>query len=275
MATIAITGATSGIGEAAAVALAAAGHRILVVGRDGDRGVATLARVELAGPGGGHRLYLADLSLVREARRLGEEIARDHPRLDVLANNAGAIFPRREDTREGVERTFALDHLGIWALTDALLPVLRDNRARVVTTSSGAHWAGRVDSADWQLRRGWGPWRAYCNAKLLNILFTRVLRAREPQLTAVCFHPGFIRSRFGTAPDGMAGLAGVAQRLFARSPERGAETLVHLATAPLPPDPALYWAGRKPARVSAQAQDDALADQLWTESARLTQEIAR
>ena len=274
MATIAITGATSGIGEAAAVALAAAGHRILVIGRDPDRGAAAMARVELAGPGAGHRLYLADLSLVREARRLAANIARDHPRLDVLANNAGAIFPRREETAEGLERTFALDHLGIWALTDALLPTLRTSRARVVTTSSAAHWGGRVDPADWQLRRGWSPWRAYCNAKLMNVLFTRALAKREPDVTAVCFHPGFIRSRFGTKPEGMAGLAGVAQRLFARSPERGAETLVHLASAPLPEHPALYWAGRKPARMSAQAQDDGLADQLWAESARLAKEIA-
>ena len=274
MATVAITGATSGIGEAAAVALAVAGHRVLVIGRDADRGAAALARVELAGPGGGHQLYLADLSLVREARRLAGEIARDHPRLDVLANNAGAIFARREDTREGVERTFALDHLGVWALTEALLPILRENRARVVTTSSAAHLGGRIDPADWQLGRGWGPWRAYCNAKLANILFTRALRAREPDVTAVCFHPGFIRSRFGTAPNGMAGLAGIAQRVFARSPERGAETLMQLATAPLPADPALYWANGKPARMSAQARDDRLADALWAESARLTQEIA-
>lgn len=273
MATIAITGATSGIGQAAAVALASGGHRILLIGRDPDRGAAALAQVQLAGAEG-HQLYLADLSLVREARRLAAEIARDHPRLDVLANNAGAILPRREETAEGVERTFAIDHLGAWTLTDALLPMLRESGARVVTTSSAAHWFARLDAEDWQLRRGWTSWRAYNNAKLMNVLMTTALRKREPRLTALSFHPGFVRSRFGTRPEGLAGLMGVAQRLVGRSNERGAETLVHLATAPLPPDPAIYWADRRPARTSRRATDAALADRLWAESARLAGPVA-
>lgn len=274
MGTIAITGATSGIGEEAAVALAHAGHRILIIGRNRERGEAVLERVGAANRKAQHRLHIADLSLVAEARRLADTLAYEETRLDVLANNAGAIFERREETREGLERTFATDHLGPWVLTNQLIPLLRSSGARVIQTSSIAHRGARLNGDDWQLRQGWSSWRAYCNAKLMNILMTRELRRREARLTAVAFHPGFISSRFGTAAEGMSGLGGLAQRLVGKSPEMGARTLVHLATADLGRDPALYWANRKSAGVSRQAGDDGLATKLWAESARLADHLA-
>lgn len=273
MGNIAITGATSGIGEEAAVALARLGHRILLIGRNRERGEAALARVQEAGRRAQHKLHIADLSLVREARRLADDLMYEETRLDVLANNAGAIFDSREETREGVERTFATDHLGPWVLTTALTPLLRSSEARVIQTSSIAHRGARLDPDDWELRQGWSSWRAYCNAKLMNLLMTRELRRREARLTAVAFHPGFIASRFGTTGEGMAGLGGLAQRLVAKSPEVGAQTLVHLATADLGRDPALYWASRKPARVSGRAEDEQLAGKLWAESARLADHV--
>lgn len=273
MGTIAITGATSGIGEEASVALARLGHRILVIGRNKARGAAVLERVAAANRRAQHRLLIADLSLVGEARRLAGELAYSEPRLDVLANNAGAIFAGREETAEGVERTFATDHLGPWVLTNELMPLLRSSGARVIQTSSIAHRGARLDPADWELRRGWSSWRAYCNAKLMNLLMTRELRRREGRLTAVAFHPGFIASRFGTTGEGMAGLGGLAQRLVAKTPEAGARTLVHLAHADLGRDPAPYWADAKPKRPSRQAEDDGLAGRLWAESARLADHV--
>jgi len=267
--TIAITGATSGIGEEAAVQLARLGHRIILIGRNRERGEAALARVTDANRRAQHKLHIADLSLVREARRLADTLSYEETQLDVLANNAGAIFERREETAEGVERTFATDHLGPWVLTMALTPLLRSSEARVIQTSSIAHRGARLAGDDWQLRGGWSSWRAYCNAKLMNLLMTRELRRREARLTSVAFHPGFIASRFGTTGEGMAGLAGIAQRLVAKTPEVGAQTLIHLATADLGRDPPLYWANNKPARMSKHAEDDTLATKLWAESARL------
>jgi len=273
MGTIAITGATSGIGEEAAVQLARLGHRILLIGRNRERGAAALARVQEANRRSQHKLHIADLSLVREARRLADLLMYEETRLDVLANNAGAIFETREETGERVEKTFATDHLGPFVLTNALIPLLRSSESRVIQTSSIAHRGARIDPFDWELRQGWSSWRAYCNAKLMNLLMTRELRRREARVTSVAFHPGFIASRFGTTGAGMAGLGGIAQRLIAKTPEVGAHTLVHLATADLGRDPALYWAGRKPARVSRQAEDEALAAKLWAESARVADHV--
>ena len=183
--TVVATGATSGIGEAAVVELARLGARIVFIARDAQRAAATLAKLEAAAPGRGHRLHIADLSLVAEAKRVGGEIAASEPRVDVLINNAGAIFSDRRVTAEGLERTFALNHMAYFALTAALRERLVGSApARVVSTASTAHAGATLDFDDLQCAKGYGGWKAYNRSKLANILFTRELASGSPERTS-------------------------------------------------------------------------------------------
>src|SRR5436190_11518631 len=197
--TVVITGATSGIGGVSAEKLASMGARIVFVARDKDRGAATLEQLRKAGPGLDHRAHYADLSRLSEMRRVAEEIAVSETGIDVLMNNAGAIFDRRFETEDGLERTFALNHMSYFVVTHILRERLAATPgARVVSTASDAHRSAAVDFNDLQLVKGFGGLKAYCKSKLYNILFTREL-ARRLQGTGVianCFHPGFVATRF-------------------------------------------------------------------------------
>ena len=160
--TVVATGATSGIGEVAAVKLAAMGARIIFVARDAQRAEATLAKLEQAAPGLGHRFHAADLSLIAETRRVGAEIATSEPRIDALLNNAGAIFSQRRVTAEALEMTFALNHMAYFVLTEALRERLAASApARIVSTASAAHFLAKFDPDDLQCAQGYGAWKAY------------------------------------------------------------------------------------------------------------------
>ena len=199
--TVAATGATSGIGEVAIAKLAAMGARIVFVARDAKRAEATLARLERIAPGRGHRAHIADLQLIAEARRVGEAIAASEARIDALLNNAGAIFSRRRVTAEGLEATYALNHMAYFVLTQALRArLLASAPARIVSTASNAHFGARLDFADLQCARDYSGWRAYRRSKLCNVLFTRELARRlaGTGVTANCLHPGFVASRLAT-----------------------------------------------------------------------------
>src|SRR5271169_4817001 len=172
--TVVATGGTSGIGECAVEALAKRGARIVFVARDSGRAEATRAKLEAIAPGLGHRPHLADLSLVAEAKRVGADIAASEPRIDVLINNAGALFAERRVTSEGLEKTFALNHMAYFVLTRALLGGLqRSAPARIVSTASGAHFGATFDFDDLQSSKGYSGFKAYGRSKLANILFTR------------------------------------------------------------------------------------------------------
>ena len=202
------TGATSGVGEVAVTKLAAMGARIVFVARDAERAEATLAKLERVAPGRGHRAHYADLSVIAETRRVGEEIAASEPRIDALVNNAGALFSRRRVTAEGLETTFALNHMAYFVLTQALRArLLASAPARIVSTASGAHFGARLDFDDLQCSREYSGWRAYRRSKLCNILFTRELARRlaGTGVTANCLHPGFVASRFGDQAGGWTG----------------------------------------------------------------------
>ena len=174
--TVVATGATSGIGEAAVLSLAQMGARIVFIARDQRRAEATLMKLEAKAPGLGHGLHLADLSLMAEAHRAGQAIAASEPRVDVLINNAGAVFADRRITSEGLELTFALDHMAYFVLTTALRETLvASSPARVVSTSSTAHLGMSLDFSDLQSARRYNGWRTYGRSKLANILFTRSL----------------------------------------------------------------------------------------------------
>jgi NAD(P)-dependent dehydrogenase (short-subunit alcohol dehydrogenase family) len=271
--TIVATGATSGIGEAAVLALAGQGARIVIVARDEARGRATMQKIEAKAPGLGHRLYLADLSSIAETRKVGAAIVASEPRIDVLINNAGALFSNRRVTPEGVELTFALNHMSYFVLTEALRErLIASAPARIVSTSSTAHQGAKLDFNDLQSANGYGGLKVYGRSKLANILFTRELARRlaGTSVTATCLHPGVVKTRFGESSGGFAGLLIPFLRPFFISPEAGADTIVYLASSPdVAGMTGGYFAKRKLTEPSAAARDDAAAKRLWIESEKL------
>lgn len=265
--TIVITGASDGIGAAAARRLASAGHRVVVVGRS-DARVKAVAREIDGDP------YVADFARLDEVRSLADALRERYPRIDVLANNAGGYQPRRVTTVDGHELTFQVNHLAPFLLTHLLLDTLLASRASVVTTSSGAAFRGRLDLADLQLERGWTPFRAYANSKLANIVFTHGLHERYvlEGVSAAAFHPGFVATSFGAEAAWVGRFyRSRAARRVARTPERGADTLVWLAEGTPPRDwsPGAYYTDREAARPPRAARDEGLSDALWVMSARL------
>jgi NAD(P)-dependent dehydrogenase (short-subunit alcohol dehydrogenase family) len=263
---VVLTGATRGIGRAAAIELARRGAEVVLVGRERERVTAVVEAATAAGGGPVHG-HVADLALMSNVRTLADEICGRYEHVDVLANNAGALFASRRETPEGLEQSFALNHLAPFLLTN----LLRDRLAggRVVTTASDAHKSGRLDLADLQSERSYSP-RVYGTSKLCNILFTRELARRAPELHANCFHPGVVRTGFAKNENGIWKLVATLGAPFLRSPERGARSLVWLA---LSDDAAAltgqYIVDEKVVAPSPQALDDTLARNLWERSVRL------
>src|SRR4051794_40203046 len=217
--------------------------------------------------------HVADLARMDEVRRLARELLERHPRIDVLANNAGAMFTSRHVTPDGFERTFALNHLAPFLLTNLLLDRLRESApARVVTTASDAHQSGLLDLDDLQSENSYRAMRTYGTTKLENILFTRELarRLEGSGVTANCFHPGVVRTGFGKNDNPLFKIAISVAGLFFRSAERGARSLVWLALDPAAAElNGAYVFDEQVARPNAQAGDDALASALWGASERL------
>ncbi len=268
MTLVLLTGATRGIGRAAAVELARQGAEVALVGREPERVHAVAQEARAAGGGAAVYEHVADLTLMAEVRALAGEVRERYGRIDVLANNAGALFASRQVTAEGLELTFALNHLAPFLLTD----LLRDRLAggRVVTTASDAHKGGRLDLDDLQSEGSYRAMRVYGTSKLCNIMFTRELARRAPELHANCFHPGVVRTGFGKNERGVWKVLTTVGGPFFRSPERGARSLVWLAlseqAAALTGE---YVQDEKVLAPSAQAQDETLAEGLWERSAEL------
>jgi NAD(P)-dependent dehydrogenase (short-subunit alcohol dehydrogenase family) len=270
---IVITGATSGIGRIAAGELAAQGARMVLVARDRTRAEETLVQLRARGPNVAHRAHIADLSQLAEMKRVGAEIAAAEPRIDVLINNAGNIFGTRGLTADGLERTFATNHVAYFVLTQ----VLRDRLiaaapARIVNTASAAHLGQALDFTDLQFANGYRPQAAYGRSKLCNILFTRALahRLAGTDVTANCLHPGFVATNLGQRGGGVFGALVRMAMLFAGRAERGAKTIIYLARSPeVAHVSGGYFADCRPATPSAGARDAASAEQLWAETARL------
>src|SRR6478736_188255 len=171
--TVVVTGGTSGIGEVAAVRLAEKGARVVLIARDQTRAAATLAKLKNANPSATHAAHYGDLSALAEMKRVAGEVAAAEPRIDVLINNAGAVFLSRKTSADGLEMTFAVNHLAYFVVTNILLDRLKaTSGARIVSTSSDAHKSGKLDFDDLQLEHGYRAGRAYGTSKLCNILFT-------------------------------------------------------------------------------------------------------
>ena len=267
-----ITGATSGIGLITAERLARQGARLVLVGRDPARGEAALARIKARAPRAEVSIHYADLSRLDALRTLAASL-NALSRIDVLINNAGAMFWRRQVTADGLERTFALNHMAYFVLTALLRDKLASSPARIVNVASEAHRGARLDFGDLQSAHSYSGMRAYARSKLCNILFTRELARRlsGTGVSANCLHPGFVNSRFGDNNPGLVGIGTrIAKQIFAIPPERGAETSVYLASSPdLEGKSGGYYDQCAPKTPSPEAQDDAAARRLWEESARI------
>ncbi len=284
---VVITGATSGIGQVAAEKLAGMGARLVLVARDKARAEGALTRLRAVSPGVAHSVHYADLSRVAEMKRVAADIAAAEPRIDVLINNAGALFNSRQVTEDALELTFALNHMAYFVLTHGLRDrLLVSAPARIVNTSSDAHQVAKLDFDDLQSENGYHPpfrewirvggasgFKVYARSKLANILFTRELARRlaGTGVTANCLHPGFVATRFGDESGGFVSHAiRLWKKLFAISPEQGAETLVYLTSAPEVANvTGGYFYKCRPATPAAAAQDDIAARRLWLETARL------
>jgi NAD(P)-dependent dehydrogenase (short-subunit alcohol dehydrogenase family) len=268
-----VTGANSGIGKATSLVLAQFGAEIILVCRDKARGETALAEVSAVATPGAARLEIADLSSLQEVRELAARLAR-LDRLDVLINNAGLVLGDRRITADGFEYTFALNHLAPFLLTNLLREKLAASApARVITVSSAAHRAARLDLADLQLAKHFSGWRAYSNSKLANILFTTELARRltGTGVTANCLHPGTVNSGFGRDGSRVLRLGLDLGRRFLRTPGQGADTVVYLASSPdVEGATGGYYIRRKLRAPSRAAQDQATARRLWEISVELT-----
>jgi retinol dehydrogenase 14 len=269
-----VTGGTGGIGEATAVGLAALGARVGITGRDQARAVAAAAGIRAATGSPAVDAFAADMSVQAEVRRLAARVLDTYPRLDVLVNNVGGFWAHRHITADGVEHTFALNHLAPFLLTNLLLDrLIASAPARIVTVSSGAHAGGRIDFGDLQGERNYSGQRAYSQSKLANVMFTYELarRLEGTGVTATVLHPGVIRTSFG-AEDQAAHMAVMIRvaRLFMKTPAQGAVTPIYLATSPeVEGVTGRYYANRKPSTSSKASYDTAAAARLWQASAAL------
>ena len=271
--TVLVTGATSGIGRATAVGLAKMGAHVAIAGRDRTRTEDTAVQIRAVG-GGQVDVFVADVSAQSEVRRLAAEVLQRLPRLDVLINNVGGFWNTRHVTADGLERTFAINHLAPFLLTDLLLDLLKKSApSRVVNVSSAVHSMGRIDFDDLQGERSYSGSRAYNQSKLANVLFTYELvrRLQGTSITANVLHPGVVNTSFAVEDPAFF------QRLFypfirplMKTPAQGAATSIHVASAPsLTKVTGLYFANSKPTRSSPGTYDQPTAARLWQVSADL------
>ncbi len=270
-----VTGATSGIGEVAARELARLGAAVIVVGRSAQRCAATLGRIREATGSDAVDWIVADLSAQSEVRRLADEVRSRCRRLDVLLNNAGGMFLERREGPDGIELTFALNHLSYFLLTNELLPLLKASARRGSSTwRRTRHQGGSIAFDDIQRRGRYTGWGAYQQSKLANILFTYELarRLEGSGVTANTLHPGFVRTRFFADFGGWVGfVTKLGARLIAIDPDAGARTSVYLASSPeVEGVSGQYFVKCRPAQSSPRSHDRAAAERLWRVSEELT-----
>ncbi len=267
-----VTGANAGIGYETTRGLAQAGATVVMVCRSAERG--TAAQQELIAATGNTQidLILGDLSIQADVRRVAADFKQKYDRLDVLVNNAGALFMSREETADGIELTWALNHLGYFLLTHELLDLLKASApARIVNVSSDAQMGGALNMDDLEFKKGYSGFKAYSQSKLANVHFTYELarRLEGTNVTANCLHPGFVASNFAKNNGLLAKISMFVMRPFAKSKGDGAATSLYLAMSPeVEGVTGRYFANRKEKRSIASSYDEALSRRLWEESER-------
>lgn len=269
-----ITGGTSGIGLEAAVVIARAGWDVVIVGRDPGRTAAAVARIQQRSGSASVSSLLCELSSQESIRKLAAEFRAGHPRLELLVNNAGLVSPSRTLTADGIETTFATNHLGYFLLTHLLLDlIIASAPARIVSVSSIAHRRGTMDLDDLGFARGYGIMKAYARSKLANVLFTRELarRLEGKHVTANALHPGTVATDiWAKAPRWTQPFLNLYKKLRMITPEQGGATITHLALSPeVEGKTGLYFEKNSAIEPGGLAKDDALAAKLWEQSARL------
>ncbi len=263
-----VTGATDGIGKVTALELARRGATVVGVGRNPEKCAAVEKELRAATANPAVEFIVGDLSTQKGVNTVADEFLRNHRRLDVLINNAGGVFYSRAESADGVEMTWALNHLGYFLLTNRLLDVLKASApSRVVSVSSTAHRGGKINFHDVEGKKSFSGWRAYAQSKLANILFAKELARRldGTGVTSNALHPGFVASRFGRTGNGaITTVMGWIQGVAAITPEQGAQTSLFLATSPeVEGVTGLYFDRCKPVTPSAAALDMDAAQRLW------------
>jgi NAD(P)-dependent dehydrogenase (short-subunit alcohol dehydrogenase family) len=270
--TVLITGGTGGIGKAAAVGLASMGARVGITGRDQARAELAAAAIAKESRNPSVDVFVADMSSQAEVRRLAHDILAAYPRLDVLLNNVGGFWAHRHVTADGLEHTFALNHLAPFLLTNLLLDrLIASAPARVVTVSSGAQSMGRIDFEDLMGELKYSGSRAYNQSKLANVMFTYELakRLEGTGVTSTALHPGLTSTAFSAEDPALSWLVTIL-RPFMKSPKRGAETPVYLSSSPEAEGlTGKYFANRKAKESNKSSYDTAVTARLWQVSADL------
>jgi retinol dehydrogenase-14 len=265
--TVLITGGTSGIGKATAVALAARGANVVIVGRNQERGEVAVEEIKAQSHNESVELMLADLSVQAEVRGLAEEFQERHDRIDVLANNAGLVQSKRTETPDGIETTLAINHLAPFLLTNLLIERLEQSApSRVITVSSEAQRWGTMDFEDMQSTRKYTGFPVYGVTKLANIMFTYELaeRLNGTGVAVNCLHPGSVGTNFGQNNKGVMALFFRTFKPFMRSPEQGADTLIWLASSSeIDGVSGKYFSDRKEIEAKKVAYDPAARRRLW------------
>jgi len=269
-----ITGGTGGIGKATAIGLATLGARVGITGRDLARAEQAAADIRATSGNTAVDAFAADLTSQAEVRRLATAVLDAYPRLDVLVNNVGGFWAHRHPTADGLERTFALNHLAPFLLTTLLLDRLKASApARVITVSSGAQSMGRIDFDDLQGARNYSGQRAYNQSKLANVMFTNELarRLEGTGVTANSGHPGVVRTNFGA--EDQAWFFTVISRVvrpLLKTPAQGARSPIYLASSPdLDNVTGQFFANGKPKTANKLAYDPDMTAKLWNVSAAL------
>lgn len=269
-----ITGATAGIGKETAREIAKTGANVVIIGRDSAKTGAVADELRKASGNEKIDTLVADLSLMSGIRRAADEFKSKYERLDVLVNNAGAIFDRRELTAEGLEKTFALNHISYFLLTNLLLDTIKNSApARIVSVSSTAHSFGKIDFENLQREKSFSKFGSYSASKLMNVLFTYELarHLKGTDVTANCLHPGAVASNFGDELTGIFGwLTQIGKKLAFISAEKGAETSVYLATSPeVETVSGRYFDSKKAVKSSTASYDENLQKRLWEASEKI------
>ena len=266
-----ITGATDGIGKQTALELARLGYRIGLVGRDEQKGTLVLDEIEKDTDNQSLQFFKTDLSNIKSLETLSNEIKGEYDSIDILINNAGAYFSEYVQTEEGLEMTFALNHLNYFKLTHLLMDIIKiDQPGRVINVASSAHFSARLDINAIQMSKGYKGWTAYCNSKLMNILFTYEIhkRYKHTGVTFNALHPGFVDTRFGDNNTGLGkNILSIGKKLIAINVVKGASTNVYLASSnELENISGKYFDKSKPVRSSKVSHSETHQKKLWSYS---------